>query len=57
MRRLETSWGRINKQIAFELSLSVKTVESHRSAILERLNLTDIASLVRYAVRSGIVTA
>jgi len=49
--------GASTKQIAFELSLSIKTVESHRSAILERLNLTDVASLVRYAVRSGIVAA
>jgi DNA-binding NarL/FixJ family response regulator len=49
--------GSSTKQIAFELSISIKTVESHRSAILERLNLTDVASLVRYAVRSGIVAA
>lgn len=49
--------GSSTKQIAFDLSLSIKTVESHRASILERLGLTDMASLVRYAVRSGIVAA
>jgi DNA-binding NarL/FixJ family response regulator len=35
--------------------LSAKTVEAHRSAIMERLGIRDLASLVRFAVRAGLV--
>jgi DNA-binding NarL/FixJ family response regulator len=45
------------KQIAFELGLSPKTVDTHRSRVMERLGLKDVASLTRYAVRSGLVKA
>ena len=47
--------GRSTKQIAFELNLSVKTVETHRAQIMERLSIRDVAGLVRYAMRTGLV--
>jgi DNA-binding NarL/FixJ family response regulator len=47
--------GRSNKEIAVALDLSVKTVETHRKEVMERLGLHDIAGLVRYAIRMGIV--
>lgn len=43
------------KEIAFRLQLSSKTVETHRAQLMERLGLRDIASLVRYAIRNGLV--
>jgi DNA-binding NarL/FixJ family response regulator len=43
------------KEIAFELELSVKTVETHRAQIMERLELQDLPALVRYAIRNGII--
>jgi DNA-binding NarL/FixJ family response regulator len=47
--------GRASKEIAFELGLSPKTVDVHRARIMDRLQLNDIASLTRYAVRKGLV--
>jgi DNA-binding NarL/FixJ family response regulator len=47
--------GRSTKEIAFDLGLSVKTVETHRAQVMERLGIRDIAGLVRYAMRSGLV--
>jgi DNA-binding NarL/FixJ family response regulator len=47
--------GRTTKQIAYDLQVSVKTVETHRSQIMDRLGTHDIAGLVRYAVRAGLV--
>lgn len=49
--------GRSTKGIASVLGVSVKTVETHRSQAMKRLGLGDIASVVRYAVRLGIVSA
>jgi len=49
--------GRSVKEIAFELQLSAKTVETYRAQIMARLDLHDIASLVRYAIRSGLISA
>lgn len=43
------------KEIAFLLNLSVKTVETHRTQLMERLNIHDVAGLVRYAVRIGLI--
>lgn len=43
------------KQIAFELELSVKTIETYRTQIMQRLGLYDLPALVRYAIRNGIV--
>ena len=49
--------GRNTKEIAAELEISVKTVESHRLQLMERLNIHDVPGLVRYAIRSGLVSA
>jgi DNA-binding NarL/FixJ family response regulator len=49
--------GRTNVQMAESLSLSVKTVESHRAMLMQRLDIHDVAGLVRYAVRSGLIPA
>ena len=48
--------GRANKEIATRLELSLYTVETHRSNMLEKLNLRSTAELILYAVRKGIVT-
>jgi DNA-binding NarL/FixJ family response regulator len=45
-----------SKEIAQRLGLSFKTVEAHRAQLMQRLNLPDLASLVRFAVRTGLVT-
>lgn len=47
--------GRSTREIADKLGLSVKTVESHRGAMMKRLGLHDVAALVRYAIRMGLV--
>jgi DNA-binding NarL/FixJ family response regulator len=48
--------GKSTKEIAFDLSLSVKTVETHRAQIMERLGIRDVAGLVRYALKTGLVS-
>ena len=45
------SEGKNVKEIAFELKLSVKTVESHRTELMERLGIPNAAALIRYAAR------
>ena len=47
--------GKTTKQVALELNVSVKTVESHRAQLMDRLNIHDVAGLVRYAIRMGLV--
>lgn len=47
--------GRTTKQIAQELAISVKTVETHRSQLMERLDIHDVAGLVRYAILVGLI--
>jgi len=47
--------GRTVKQIAQTLGISVKTAETHRAQIMERLAIHDLAGLVRYAIRAGII--
>jgi DNA-binding NarL/FixJ family response regulator len=49
--------GKNTKEIASDLDISVKTVESHRLQLMERLNIHDVPGLVRYAIRSGLVSA
>lgn len=47
--------GRLNKQIAAELSISIKTVEKHRQQVMNKLGIHDIAGLTRHAMAKGIV--
>jgi DNA-binding NarL/FixJ family response regulator len=49
--------GQSSKEIARELDLSIKTVETHRTQIMDRLDIRDLAGLVRYAIRTGLVGA
>lgn len=49
--------GKGAKQIAAELSISVKTVETHRTNLMRTLGLDSISDLVRYAVRNRIIEA
>jgi DNA-binding NarL/FixJ family response regulator len=47
--------GHRTREIADKLSLSIKTVESHRGELMKRLGMHDVVSLVRYALRAGLV--
>jgi DNA-binding NarL/FixJ family response regulator len=47
--------GKTTKEIATLLGISVKTAESHRSNMMEKLDIHDTAGLVRYAIRKGII--
>lgn len=47
--------GKSMKQIALGLSISVKTVETHRTAVMNRIGVRDVAGLVRYAVKTGLI--
>jgi DNA-binding NarL/FixJ family response regulator len=49
--------GNSNKDIAKALDLSVKTVETHRAAVMRKLDLHSVADIVRYAIRNGITSA
>ena len=49
--------GHSTPEIARRLSLSAKTVETHRTELMRRLKIHDIATLVRYAVRVGLVSS
>lgn len=48
--------GKTNKEMATELDISVKTIESHRAQIMEKLNIRSIAELTKYAIRAGITS-
>ena len=47
--------GQTTKDIAQRLNLSVKTVETHRSQLMERLDIHDVPGLVRFAMRVGLI--
>ncbi len=47
--------GKANKQIASDLSISIKTVEKHRQQVMNKLNIHDVAGLTRYAITKGII--
>jgi len=49
--------GKTTKEIAALLGISTKTADSHRTNLMEKLNIHDVAGLVRYAIRHGIITS
>jgi DNA-binding NarL/FixJ family response regulator len=51
------SEGHRTREIASRLGLSVKTVESHRGEVMKRLGIHDVVSLVRFAMRVGLIGA
>ncbi len=48
--------GKSAKQIATSLLLSIKTIESHRSRVMKKIDVNNIADLTRYAIREGIIS-
>jgi len=51
-----TAEGHSSKEIAQKLGLSLRTVDTHRAQLMERLDLHDVTALVRFAVRVGLIT-
>jgi len=49
--------GHGTKEIAGILEVSVKTVETHRARLMARLDIHDVSGLVRFAIRSGLVSS
>jgi len=49
--------GATTKEIGRKLGLSVKTVEMHRGQLMDALNIHDVAGLVRYAIRMGVIAS
>jgi len=49
--------GKTTKEIAVILNVTVKTAESHRGKLMEKLNIHSTAGLVRYAIRCGLIVA
>jgi DNA-binding NarL/FixJ family response regulator len=49
--------GKSSKEIASLLGISVKTAESHRARLMQKLDIHEIAGLVRYAIRKGLIQA
>lgn len=49
--------GGSNKEVADTLGISVKTVETHRAAVMKKLNFRSFSDLVRYAIRNHIISA
>jgi len=49
--------GKTTKEIATLLTLTVKSAESYRSRVMEKLDIHDTAGLVRYAIRHGLIEA
>jgi DNA-binding NarL/FixJ family response regulator len=49
--------GNSTKEIARQLSLSAKTVDSHRSQLMKQLDIHEVTGLVRYAIRMGIISS
>lgn len=48
--------GKSNKEVAARLGTSVRTAESHRAAVMKKLNLQSVGDLIRYAIRNKIVS-
>jgi DNA-binding NarL/FixJ family response regulator len=49
--------GKSNKEAARALGISIRTSETHRAAVMRKLQVESVADLVRYAIRNGIVDA
>jgi len=49
--------GKSTKDVAVQLGISVKTAESHRARLMKKLDIHETASLVRYAIRRGLIQA
>ena len=47
--------GRTSKEVSIVLHISAKTIDAHRASIMKKLDLHDTASLVRYAIRRGLI--
>lgn len=58
-RQIEVLWlladGNSTSDIARRLSLSIKTIETHRMALMDRLGIHDLAGLIRFAILVGLV--
>jgi len=52
---LELASGKSNKQVAFDLDISVRTVETHRKNIKRKLGISSTAGLTRYAMEHGVL--
>ncbi|HWX19487.1 MAG TPA: response regulator transcription factor [Candidatus Binatia bacterium] len=48
--------GQCSKEIAYNLELSIKTIEKHRQSVMDKLNIHEIAGLTRYATDRGLLT-
>ena len=48
--------GRSTKEIAAILDVGIKTIETHRARLMDRLDIHDVPGLVRFAIRSGLVS-
>jgi two-component system response regulator NreC len=49
--------GKVNKEIAYQLGITVRTVEAHRAHVMQKLGLHSLADLIHYALRHGIASA
>ena len=49
--------GKTTREIARQMALSVKTIESHRQQIIHKLNIRSIAGLTKYAIREGLISS
>jgi two-component system nitrate/nitrite response regulator NarL len=52
---LEVAQGKSNKDVAYLLEISVRTVETHRKNIKRKLGITSTAGLTRYAMENGVL--
>jgi len=48
--------GQATKEVARSLGVSVKTAETHRRAIMDKLDMDSVAELTKYAIREGLTT-
>jgi DNA-binding NarL/FixJ family response regulator len=49
--------GKATKQVAMHLHISVKTAETHRRNLMDKLNIESVAELTKYAIREGLTSA